>query len=300
MNNPLVSIAMITYNHEVFISKAIESVLMQKTDFEFELLISDDASTDNTVEICREYQKKYPNIIRLVAYEKNVGMINNFINAYNSCKGKYMAILDGDDYFIDEYKLQKQADYLENNTQCSLVYTLAKDYFSDNNTFLNTTEQEPSDVDFVYLLHRGWYIRTATVMVRKNVDLESWRNVVKYSYDSLLYFLCALNGSLHKIDDFTAVYRRHSNSVTNSSFGLRVQRMIWYSDLLKDIDKFSLFKYSDEIKKAIKRNNSNACLLALRYLKINFFYLLLSSDISYIMKDIFQRLFKRMNLKSIN
>ena len=91
----------------------------------------------------------------------------------------------------------------------------------------------------------------ATVMVRKNVDLESWRNVVKYSYDSLLYFLCALNGSLHKIDDFTAVYRRHSNSVTNSSFGLRVQRMIWYSDLLKDIDKFSLFKYSDEIKKAI-------------------------------------------------
>ncbi len=297
MNNPLVSIAMITYNHEEFIKQAIESVLMQKTNFDFELLISDDASTDNTAEICREYQKKYPNIIRLIAYEKNVGMINNFINAYNSCNGKYMAILDGDDYFIDEYKLQKQADYLENNTQCSLVYSLAKDFFSETGKFLNTTEEEPTDVDFVYLLHRGWYIRTATVMVRRNVDLESWRNVVKYSYDSLLYFLCALNGSLHKLDDFTAVYRRHTSSVTNSSISIRIQRMIWYNELLKDIDNFSSSKYFVEIKKAIKRNNTKAFLLALRYFKTKFFYLIFSSEITYVLKDIFQRLFRRMRSK---
>jgi glycosyltransferase involved in cell wall biosynthesis len=288
----MVSILMITYNHEMFIAQAIESAISQKTTFDFELVIGDDISKDSTFEICKKYQQNYPNIVKLLHYEKNVGVTDNLINVYNVCNGKYVAILEGDDYWTDEFKLQKQVDYLEANTQCSLVYTLSKDYYTEKNLFVNTTEKEPNEVDFIYLLHQGWYIRTATIMLRKIIDLEPWRDV-KYSFDYLIHYLCALKGSLHKINDFTSVYRRHHGGITNSSIELRLSRMLWYNDLLKRINKFSSFKYENDINKAIKRNNSDVFLVALRYFKINFFYTIVYSDILYIINNIFKRLIKK-------
>ncbi len=296
MSSPLVSILMITYNHEKFIVQAIESAVMQKTSFDFELVIGDDISSDKTFEICKEYQQKYPHIIKLLHYEKNVGVSNNLVNVYNACKGKYVAILEGDDYWTDEYKLQKQADYLDANKNCSLVYTLSKDYFTETNTFIDTTEEDPSEVDFVYLLQKGWYIRTATIMLRKKIDLEPWRDV-KYSFDFLIQYLCALKGSLHKLNCFTSVYRRHQGGITNSTIDVRITRMVWYNTLLLRIDKFSSHKYSIDIHKAIKQNNSNAFLLALRFFKVRFFHLAFSSNMSYVAKDIFQRFFSRLKSK---
>ena len=103
---------MITYNHEKFIAEAIEGVVMQKTNFQFELVIGEDCSTDNTRAICIEYQKKYPDIIRLRLPETNQGMMLNWINNINSGRGKYIALCDGDDYWTDPYKLQKQVDFM--------------------------------------------------------------------------------------------------------------------------------------------------------------------------------------------
>src|SRR5690606_25688557 len=120
----LVSIVCITYNHEDFIADTIESFLMQQTNFKFEILIHDDASTDKTADIIKAYEKQYPHLIKPIyqtenQYSKGVPVeIFNFERA----KGKYIAQCEGDDYWIDPFKLQKQIDYLEKHPQCSLVF----------------------------------------------------------------------------------------------------------------------------------------------------------------------------------
>src|SRR3990167_48992 len=122
MTEPLVSVKMITYNHAPFIVQAIDGVLQQKTHFIFELVIGEDCSTDGTHEIVLEYQKRYPNIIRVVTSDKNVGMKKNSYRAMKACQGKYIAYCEGDDYWHHPFKLQKQVDYLESHSECGLVY----------------------------------------------------------------------------------------------------------------------------------------------------------------------------------
>lgn len=117
--NIVVSVCMITYNHEDYISEAIEGVLMQQTNFPFELVIGEDCSTDRTRQICLEYQKKYPHIIRLLLPEKNLGMISNFMLTLKACKGEYIAMCEGDDYWTDAFKLKKQVEFLNENMDYS-------------------------------------------------------------------------------------------------------------------------------------------------------------------------------------
>ena len=120
MNNPLVSIVSLTYNHEKFIRRALESFIMQKTNFEYEIIIHDDASTDNTQQIIREYKKKYPEIIKPILQEENQKSKGSGIvtkTAYSAARGKYIALCEGDDYWTDPLKLQKQVEFLENNIE---------------------------------------------------------------------------------------------------------------------------------------------------------------------------------------
>ena len=126
MSSPLVSVLMITYNHEKFLSTAIESVLMQEVSFPFEVVIGDDSSTDSTGDLCRKYALRNPDIIRLSSKDRNLGMITNFITTLSVCKGDFIAICEGDDYWIDPFKLQKQVNFLENNPGYALVHTNKK------------------------------------------------------------------------------------------------------------------------------------------------------------------------------
>jgi len=112
---PLVSVAIMTYNHSKYIAKAIESVLMQKVNFKYEIVIAEDFSTDGTRKIVQDYYKKYPDKIRLVLQEKNVGMQANSDSLRKACRGVYRANLEGDDYWVSDNKLQYQVDFLENN-----------------------------------------------------------------------------------------------------------------------------------------------------------------------------------------
>lgn len=120
--NPLVSVYMITYNHEPYIAQAIEGVLIQETDFPIELVIGEDCSTDHTREIVLDYQKKYPEIIRVITSEKNVGAKKNGKRTRALCRGKYLAFCEGDDYWHHPKKLQIQVDYLETHTEYGLVH----------------------------------------------------------------------------------------------------------------------------------------------------------------------------------
>jgi len=123
MNDPLVSVWMITYNHEKYIAQAIDSILTQKTNIDYEIVIGDDYSTDRTREIVLEYKSKHPEKIKLLLQKKNVGLMQNFIDTLKACTSKYIALLEGDDYWTDPKKLQKQIDYMSANPQCVMVHT---------------------------------------------------------------------------------------------------------------------------------------------------------------------------------
>ncbi len=120
---PLISVKTITYNHEAYIARAIEGIVCQKTNFPFELVIAEDCSTDRTREIIFEYQKKYPDIIRLITSKKNVGMRANSNRVNKFCRGKYLAFCEGDDYWNHPGKLQMQVEYLESHPECGLAHT---------------------------------------------------------------------------------------------------------------------------------------------------------------------------------
>lgn len=117
LDSPMVSVVMIAYNVEKYISEAIESVLNQEVDFPYELVIGEDCSKDRTREIALAYESKYPDKIRVLQHEKNLGLTPNCIATHNACKGKYIALLDSDDYWTNTQKLQKQIDFLEQNPE---------------------------------------------------------------------------------------------------------------------------------------------------------------------------------------
>lgn len=123
MKNPLVSVKMTAYNHAPYIAQAIEGVLKQGTSFPFELVIGEDCSTDGTREVVFDYQKRFPDIIRVITSEQNVGAKKNSYRITKACRGKYIAFCEGDDYWHYPQKLQEQGDYLEDHPKCGLVYT---------------------------------------------------------------------------------------------------------------------------------------------------------------------------------
>ena len=109
---PLLSVCMTTYNHERYIAQAIESVLGQRTTFAVEVVVGEDCSTDSTLRICREYESRYPDRVRVITSESNVGMHENYRRTIEACRGRYIAMLDGDAWLSDENKLEMQVDKL--------------------------------------------------------------------------------------------------------------------------------------------------------------------------------------------
>src|ERR1700733_14979577 len=118
-----VSVFMITYNHEKYVEQAIKSIVTQKVNFDFELVIGEDFSTDNTLAICKKYSARYPDIIKLLPSDKNHGLMGNAVRTLNACTGKYIAMCEGDDYWCDPYKLQKQVDFLETNSDYTICFS---------------------------------------------------------------------------------------------------------------------------------------------------------------------------------
>ncbi|MCX5807669.1 MAG: glycosyltransferase [Proteobacteria bacterium] len=171
---------MITYNHEPYIAKAIEGVLMQKTGFPFELIIGEDCSTDRTREIVLEYQKKHPNIIRVLTSESNVGMHKNLRHVYDACRGKYIAYCEGDDYWHNPLKLKKQVECLESHPDVGLVHSDAAWHLVEKKKTISTFYKNRPIVNLprqgAVLLHNiitfKYPVVTCTVMVRTSILME--------------------------------------------------------------------------------------------------------------------------------
>ncbi len=206
-----VSIAMITYNHEEFIAKALDSILMQSTSFEYEVVIGEDCSTDKTRNILIDYKSKYPEKIQLLLNEKNLGMHRNSNQTLESCKGEYIALLEGDDYWTTPQKLQKQADFLDSHPECAICFHNVMEIYRDSN--LEPHPVFSGDIKEFYtlddLLVRN-FIPTAATMYRNGLikKVPDWVSLLPMG-DWPLHILNAMHGKIGYINEIMAVHLNH-------------------------------------------------------------------------------------------
>lgn len=209
-----VSVAMVTYNHEKFIAKALDSVLMQQTAFEYEIVIGEDCSTDTTRNIVTAYKTQYPDKIRLLLNEKNMGMHGNGAQVLQACSGEYVAMLDGDDYWTSPEKLQKQVDFLDSHHDCSACFhdaLIVAEGSSEEPIHYREKQKEFSTVDDLLVDN---FIPTAAVMFRRGGagELPAWANSLKMG-DWVLHILNAIHGRIGYIDETMSVYVVHRGGV---------------------------------------------------------------------------------------
>ncbi|MCC5924107.1 MAG: glycosyltransferase [Crocinitomicaceae bacterium] len=216
MPNPLVSISCITYNHALFIRECFEGFLMQKTNFEFEILVHDDASTDGTAEIIKEYEANYPHLFKVIyqtenQYSKGIKTMNPRFN-YPRARGKYIALCEGDDYWTDPYKLQKQVDFLEANEDYSICFHEVK-ILKENELIDDYITREVSETSTIKDLAYGNYMHTNTVVFRRlKENYPEWFLKVNAG-DYSLHLYNAQFGKIKKIKEVMSVYRIHHSNI---------------------------------------------------------------------------------------
>ena len=252
-----VSVSMITFNHEEFIREAIESVLVQRTNFKYELVIGDDCSTDNTRNIIMEYKKKYPDIIKLNLQEKNIGSRKNSISNLSMCEGKYIALLEGDDYWIDENKLQKQVDFLDSNPDCTFCGHSYRQYYQETENFFGDVICKEYKFTLEDLLKEDasnnpnkLYIRLLTMIFRKSVidnPPDIWYKVPYGDY--LLEILCLQKGYGACLEEIMGVYRINKNSMTQKNMMSFLEHSI---NVRKQILEYLPKEYHGDLQKSIK------------------------------------------------
>lgn len=256
MKKPIVSVVMITYAHENYIEQAINGVLMQVCDFEVELIITNDCSPDKTDAVIIDIIKTHPKAswIKYIRHEKNIGMMPNFIFTLKEAKGKYIAMCEGDDYLTDPLKLQKQVDFLEKNEEYVLSFTKSMELFQDKGGLFETTyPQNIENLNFQELLSHDWFIRTATIVFRKNQLDLTFLNKLKYSADFFLQLLLISKGKFHFLEEITSVYRRHSGGISNSKSIVYLERRLQFMENLKILNKYLDYTFDKAIIKEIRK-----------------------------------------------
>lgn len=247
VKKPFVSVVMIAYNVSKYIKEAIESVLSQKTDFPVELIIGEDCSTDNTREICLEYQKKYPNIIRVLCHEKNLGLTPNCIATHDACKGKYIALLDSDDYWTDNNKLQKQIGFLEANPDYSGCGTLSiKIFEAEGKQELFGMTEDQTFVLNDMITHRKFH--TSSFVYHKEIwDKCGGIPPSISSNERAIFPMAAVFGKIKYMKDITCVYRIASiglnSRIKYKELETDFNMMPWLKKIKPDfpVKKFSSF-----------------------------------------------------------
>ncbi len=245
-----VSILMVTYNHEKFISQAIESVLMQKVDFEYELIIGEDCSTDNTRQIVIDYQKKYSDRIRLLLPNVNLGAHKNFFNTFKTCQGQYIALLEGDDYWISPDKLQRQVDFLDEHPKYAICFHNAIIFWEDNRQppgLFRHKQKETSSIEDLLIEN---FIPTASVMYRNGLikNFPQWFHELSMG-DWVIHILNAQYGNIWYINEVMSAYRLHSQGVWTSKSD--EQRLPAIIQMFSNIKEYLDIKYQATIDKSI-------------------------------------------------
>lgn len=259
---PLVSVCCITYNHEKYIADALESFLMQKTEFPIEIIIHDDASTDNTANIIKKYEKKYPDIIRPIyqienQYSKGKNPLRDFVRPL--IKGKYAATCEGDDFWIETTKLQKQVEFLENNPDYIMCFHKVK-VVNTNKEFtgrlLGLSTRCSKEIS-IKDMAKGGVVHISSQLIRSEVYKEpipAWIKHAKHGdYANALFF--AAEGRIYYIDEVMSAYRTgvKNSLMTNFRRNYTKESDIQFHknriEVLRMADKYYSYKYHDEIEK---------------------------------------------------
>jgi len=246
---------MITYNHEKFICKALDSIIGQETKFDYELIIGEDCSTDKTKKICLDYQKKYPEKIKVLNRIKNLGVFENFVQTLYECKGDFVAFCEGDDYWPDKFKLQKQIDFLLNNPNSAGCFTDSL-IINENDEIQkpNFFEEKPKSKLILNEIVPFGSTPANTILFRQEVinNLPNWFK--QYPRHSGLNLLIAMKGSYDYLDEVTGAYRVHSGGI----WSMKPSSYRSHSDLLflKSLynDRFFKKEYGTSIRNCIKRS----------------------------------------------
>jgi glycosyltransferase involved in cell wall biosynthesis len=251
----LVDVIMSVYNHELYIAQAIESIIAQKTDFNYRIIIGEDCSTDNTKEIIMRYEKLYPEKIFPLYREKNIGSLGNGHYLLSTVTSKYVAILEGDDYWTDEYKLQKQVAFLEANPDFSMCFTgvqvvdeLGWDKPLDD-YFPKIEKDVLTMADFICSFKS--VIPTPTILFRNVLPRPLPPFFLKcISGDIFIHFMVADKGKTKYLSDVTAVYRNHSGGITKDKEIILVtddMRVLLY----EETNKFLGYRYDSLFRKQL-------------------------------------------------
>lgn len=211
---PLLSILCITYNHEKYIRKSIDSFLNQEASFNFEIVIGEDCSTDNTLEILLEFQKKHPTTINIISSKNNVGTVENFRRTLAACRGKYIALCEGDDYWNDPKKIQTQVSFLESNPEYVLTY---HDNHSINENGVITNDPSKKGINFdttKSMLQKAPPISTLTACFRNEIKQIPIEFNAAPILDICLWSLLGQYGSGKYLKSIKpAMYRLHEGGI---------------------------------------------------------------------------------------
>jgi glycosyltransferase involved in cell wall biosynthesis len=254
-----VSIPMITYNHERYISQAIESALAQQTSFDYEIVIGEDCSTDRTRDIVIGYQQSYPGKIRLLLPEQNLGGNRNFVRTLQACQGQYVAMLEGDDYWTSPHKLQRQAEFLDGHPECAICFHSTRIIYEDSSREPHVFA--PPERKGIYQLEdlvQGNFMGTCSVMFRKGLfgDFPDWFFKLPIG-DWSLHILNAQHGDIGYIDEVMGVYRKHSNGIT--SLRTPAEALQVHIDFYDRINRLLNYRFDRLIRRTIaKRWESTA------------------------------------------
>lgn len=247
-----VSICLITYNHEEYIAQAIESILAQEVNFEIRIIVGEDFSKDKTRSICQSYAEKHPGTIILLPNDSNLGMMKNFLRTQEACDGKYIAFLEGDDYWTDPKKLQRQVDFLEANPNYCLCFHNVMKKKTRNNTYGEWPFHAslPKDTFTTDDLLTQWFIPSGSVVFVNYPDfvLPDWFINCK-SGDIPFLLLLSLRGNIKYLDEIMGVYRIHDTGVSAGHIGYdKIIAMIF---IYENFNIYTRFKYRQRIREAI-------------------------------------------------
>lgn len=251
-----VSVALIAYNHEKYIAQAIESVLMQKVNFDYEIIIGEDCSIDSPRDIVIDFHRRYPDKIRLILPQENLGLGGKkmYVETIQACRGQYVALLDGDDYWTCPDKLQKQVEFLDSHPECAICFhNVQKVYEEGNRKPQNQNPANQKEISNFEDLVQWDFIATCSTMYRRGlVDaIPDWFYTLLCG-DWILHILNAQYGSIGYINQVMGVYRIHGGGLWSSL--TKIQQSQELIKCYQTINSHLNFKYNEIMKTMISVN----------------------------------------------
>lgn len=260
-----VSVAVVTYNQEKYIKQCLDGIIMQQTDFEYDVIVGEDSGTDKTLSICEKYAKQYPQI-KILPKQERLGIGQNWMRVLKACSGDYIAFCEGDDYWTHPLKLQRQVEYLDAHPEYSMCYTDCDIYYEDKNRFQKCILKKGlAYIDKENPLKAKGYQSNVTWVFKKNIiEYLDFKN---YSVDcsSILFFEMYIHGRIGQVLNInsTGVYRRHEHGATavtisekqkyendKEAFLIRVEYVKFFPE--KEIVEFLL--YLDNMEKIFEKS----------------------------------------------